>query len=61
MTPTPSEIGQMARRAGARALVLSHFRKHMDAPARHDAAARAAAEAFGGPVTLAEDLDEFEL
>ncbi|MEO0914106.1 MAG: MBL fold metallo-hydrolase, partial [Pseudomonadota bacterium] len=29
-TPTPSDIGKMARHAGARALMLTHFRKHMD-------------------------------
>ena len=31
-TPTPSQIGEMAKRVGARSLILTHFRKHMDDP-----------------------------
>ena len=55
-TPTPSDIGGMAKRAGAKQLILTHFRKHMDEPARLTDAIRNASEAFGKPVTVAEDL-----
>ncbi|MEO0634063.1 MAG: MBL fold metallo-hydrolase [Pseudomonadota bacterium] len=61
LTPTPSEIGAMARRADARALVLTHFRKHMDSPALFERAKSEAAAAFGQPVTVAEDLMVIEI
>jgi ribonuclease BN (tRNA processing enzyme) len=60
-TPTPSEIGHMARRAGARALLLTHFRKHMDDPAQFDRAVREASDAFGQAVRVAEDLEFFDI
>lgn len=47
----PSEAGELARRAGARRLLLSHFYPECDAA---DMAAPAAA-AFGKPVALAAD------
>ena len=52
----PAEVGQLARRAGAKALVLTH-----DAVAPEGvAAARAAIAAFyKGPVRFAADLDRF--
>lgn len=61
MTPTPSEIGAMAKRAGAKALCLTHFRKHMDEPVLYGQAVKDASAAFGKAVTIAEDLDVFEL
>lgn len=61
LTPTPSEIGAMAQQAGAKALVLTHFRKHMDAPEVYDTALRNAAAAFGQPVSIAEDLQSFDI
>ena len=61
MTPPPSQIGALARRAGVRALVLTHFRKHMDAPANHTAAQQNATTAFGHPVAIAEDLQSIEI
>ena len=61
MTPTPSQIGALARRTEARALVLTHFRKHMDAPANYAAAQQNASAAFGHPVTIAEDLQSIDL
>ncbi|MEL6521456.1 MAG: MBL fold metallo-hydrolase [Pseudomonadota bacterium] len=60
-TPTPAEIGAMAKRAGVQALVLTHFRKHMDEPERFDHAVRSATTAFGRPVTIAEDLQQIEI
>lgn len=47
----PTAAGELARTAGARALLLSHFYRDVD-PAR---AAAAAAAAFGGPVWAARD------
>lgn len=61
MTPTPTEIGQMAKTQGVRALILTHFRKHMDIEDQYQQAQRDAASAFGAPVTIAEDLQQFDL
>lgn len=61
LTPTPSEIGAMARRAGVRRLLLTHFRKHMDDPSSHAAAELAASTAFGSPVGIAEDLQGIDI
>ncbi|MEM6386851.1 MAG: MBL fold metallo-hydrolase [Pseudomonadota bacterium] len=61
LTPTPSEIGAMAKRAGVRQLVLTHFRKHMDDPASYASAELHASTAFGSPVSVAEDLQTFDL
>ncbi|MEL6960210.1 MAG: MBL fold metallo-hydrolase [Pseudomonadota bacterium] len=60
-TPTPSEIGEMAKRTGARALLLTHFRKYMDNPEHYDRAVRQATSAFGHPVAVAEDLQQIEV
>jgi ribonuclease BN (tRNA processing enzyme) len=48
---TPAAAGGLARRAGARRLLLTHFYPDLD-PAL---AGRRAAEVFGGPVELARD------
>ena len=56
-TPTPSEIAQMAERAGAKRLMLTHFRINMDSEDNHSAALAAMKERFSGPVSIAEDLD----
>lgn len=61
MTPTPSEIGAMAKRAGVRRLILTHFRKHMDAPDAYARAIEEASAAFGRPVVIAEDLQSVEV
>jgi ribonuclease BN (tRNA processing enzyme) len=55
---TAAEAGKVARAAGARRLVLTHFRasRFVD-PEELVAEARAA---FGGPVEAARDLDAFE-
>ena len=52
-----AQAGEIARRAGARRLVLIHYR-----PAPHEYARwlQEAGEAFGGPVELAQDLGEYE-
>ncbi len=60
-TPTPSEIGTMAKRVGAKSLLLTHFRKHMDDPELLEHAVRSASSAFGRPVSVAEDLYQVEI
>jgi len=57
LTPTPSEIARMARRAGVRRLLLSHFRTHMDTPGNRLDALEALRERFGEASGIAEDLD----
>ncbi|MCG6902343.1 MAG: MBL fold metallo-hydrolase [Rhodobacter sp.] len=61
LTPTPTEIARMARDAGAKRLLLTHFRIHMDAPDRHAEALAAMHAAFGKACAIAEDLDEFTI
>jgi ribonuclease BN (tRNA processing enzyme) len=54
---TPGEAGEHGRRAGARRLALTHFSDEMD-----EGWVRAEAEAaFGGPVELAHEGDEYEV
>lgn len=61
LSPTPSEIGAMAARAGVKRLALTHIRKHMDATGLNEAVLSAAVDAFGGSVQIAEDLDVLRL
>jgi ribonuclease Z len=60
--PTPghssaAQAGEIARRAGARRLVLVHYRP---APHKYDRWIEDASAAFGGPVELAQDLAVYE-
>jgi ribonuclease Z len=60
--PTPghsgaAQAGEIARRAGVRRLVLIHYRP---APDEYDRWLQEAAEAFGGPVELAQDFGEYQ-
>lgn len=59
VTPTPSQIAQVAKSAGVKRLLLTHFRVHMDAPEGHAAALKALAEHFGEDSRIVEDLDEY--
>ena len=52
-----AEAGRVARAAGARRLVLTHFRASRFSDANKLAAEAGAA--FGGPVTVPSDLDAF--
>ena len=61
LTPTPSEIGSMANRVGAKALILTHFRKYMDKQSNYNAAERLASDAFGRKIKIAEDLQEIKI
>lgn len=59
--PTPghssaAQAGEIARRAGVGRLVLIHYRP---APQKYDRWIEEAAEAFGGPVELAQDFGEY--
>jgi ribonuclease BN (tRNA processing enzyme) len=58
LTPTPTEIAEMAKGAGVRHLALTHFRVHMDQPERHAAALDALCRTFGERCCIVEDLDE---
>jgi len=60
--PTPghssaAQAGEIARRAGARRLVLVHYRP---APHKYERWIEEAVEAFGGPVELGRDLGGYE-
>jgi len=61
LTPTPSQIAQMAAEAGVNRLLLTHFRIHMDSPEHHAAALNAMQNAFAGDCQIVEDLDTFEI
>lgn len=52
---TPTQVGRLAREAGAKSLVLTHFYP----PVEVAAAARRAGAEFGGPVAAAHDGDRF--
>jgi ribonuclease Z len=52
-----AQAGEIARRAGARRLVLVHYRP---APRKYDRWIEEATEAFGGPVELGQDLKTYE-
>jgi ribonuclease BN (tRNA processing enzyme) len=54
---TPERAGTLAREAGAKRLVLTHFYP----PVENSDPARAAARQFSGPITAANDGDRFTL
>jgi ribonuclease BN (tRNA processing enzyme) len=54
---TSSEAGALAREAGVRALALAHIWPTND----RDLMARLASEAFGAPVVVTNEFDEFEI
>jgi ribonuclease BN (tRNA processing enzyme) len=54
---TPEQAGELARAAGARRLVLTHFYP----PVETTDPARLAGARFGGPVTVAQDGDRFTI
>jgi len=51
-----AQAGEIARRAGARRLVLIHYRP---SPRKYDRWREEATAAFGGPVELAQDFGEY--
>jgi len=56
---TPEAVGQLAGRAGVKALVITHFAAGTPDPARTKGYVTQIAKSFSGPVTLANDLDWF--
>ncbi len=61
LTPTPSQIAQMAKTAGVKRLLLTHFRILMDSEMNHAAALEAIRGANLGDVAIVEDLDVFDI
>lgn len=61
LTPTPAEIAQMAKAAGVKRLLLTHFRVHMDEPERQAAALDTLRRVFGDKGGIAEDLDDYTI
>ncbi|MEM7242746.1 MAG: MBL fold metallo-hydrolase [Pseudomonadota bacterium] len=61
MTPTPTEIGAMARQADVKRLFLTHFRTTMDQGDGQSFARRSAQEGFGQSVEIAADLQVIDI
>lgn len=61
LTPTPSEIAQMAQRCGVRRLLLTHFRINMDTDAGHQNALSSIRSQFDGPAEIVEDLQVYAI
>lgn len=61
LTPTPAEIARMARAAGVRRLLLTHFRVHMDSDEHHAAAMSLMRAEFGDECGIAEDLQSVDI
>jgi ribonuclease BN (tRNA processing enzyme) len=56
---TPDAVGQLASRAGVKALVITHFAAGTPDPERTKGYIAEIRKRFTGPVTLANDLDRF--
>lgn len=61
VTPTPSQICAMAKGAKVDRLLLTHFRVHMDAAEKHEAALNTVHQAFDQRSGIVEDLDVYEI
>lgn len=61
LTPTPSQIAQMAKSAGVKRLLLTHFRVHMDSEENHATALDIMRNEYDGDCAIVEDLDEFDI
>ncbi|MGI9492863.1 MAG: hypothetical protein ACR2QF_10735, partial [Geminicoccaceae bacterium] len=61
LCPTPGDIAGMAKRQGVKRLLLTHIRRHMDDPGKHETAQRAMEAAFNGPSEITEDLKSYEI
>ena len=57
VTPTPSQIAEMAARVGAKRLLPTHFRINMDSAEGHAGAISAMQTHFKGPSEIVEDLN----
>lgn len=56
---TPDEVGQLANKAGVKALVITHFAAGTPDPVRTQGYVTQIKAHYRGPVTLANDLDRF--
>lgn len=56
---TPDAVGRLAARAGVKALVITHFAAGTPDPVRTQGYIAEIGAHYGGPVTLANDLDRF--
>jgi ribonuclease Z len=61
MTPTPSEVGALAQRAGVKQLLLTHFRIAMDTDEGRQKALDAMRANYDGPCSVVEDLETYSL
>lgn len=61
MTPTPSQIAEMAKRAGVGRVLLTHFRIQMDAPEDHAQALKMLNREFGPDAEIVEDLNTYHI
>lgn len=61
LTPTPGEVARMAKSTGAKRLLLTHFRIHMDGPERHAEALSTLTAEFGPDSGIVEDLDSYTI
>lgn len=59
-SPTPAHIAELANEVGAKRLLISHFRIHMDSDEGH-ASAKADLGAYNGPSEITEDLNVYEI
>lgn len=56
---TPDAVGELAARAGVKSVVVTHFAGGTPDPARTRGYVARIRKHFGGPITLANDLDRF--
>ncbi|MEO1555762.1 MAG: MBL fold metallo-hydrolase [Pseudomonadota bacterium] len=61
LCPDPGEVADMARTAGVKKLLLTHFRIHMDSVEGHQKALADLSNRFEGEAAIVEDLDVFEI
>lgn len=61
VSPTPSQIAEMANDAGVRRLLLTHFRIHMDEPQAKSTAEQILTQRFGENASIVEDLESFDI
>ena len=61
LCPDPGEVADMAQNAGAKRLLLTHFRTHMDSAEGHKKALVDLSKRFEGEASIVEDLEVFDI
>jgi len=56
---TPEEVGQLAAKAGVKAVVMTHLSASVNPKENYQRYADAAKKFYGGPVSIAKDLQKF--